>query len=333
MPPRRARPFLHFLQRGTLTGASFAFILAAQPQEAVPDTPSPATIRVISWNVRNFTGTTPPAPSQPSPLSPKPREEVSAVVRTLASAQPDIVGLSEMGSDHDLQRLQEMLAEEGIPLPHRELVSGADPVRHLAVLSRFPIASRQHETRLSYQLGTSRFPVQRGILDVTIQTAPHWQLRLCGVHLKSRRDTPEAEESLMRRNEAHLLRRKIDDILRAGPETPLLLFGDFNDSRDSPSLRSIRGIRANGRYLTELPCADDRGERWTYHFPEADAYSRIDFLLASRSLRPAIADADCRIPSDRAWRLASDHRPLAAVIRIPVPPDPARTKSASQGRQ
>lgn len=333
MPPRPARSFLHFLQRGTLTGASFVFILAAQPQEAAPDSPSPATIRVVSWNVRNFTGTTPPDSSRPRPLSPKPREEVSAVVRTLASAQPDIVGLSEMGSEHDLQRLQEMLAEEGITLQHRELVSGADPVRHLAVLSRFPIASRQHETRLSYQLGTSRFPVQRGILDVTIQPAPHWQLRLCGVHLKSRRDTPEAEESLMRRNEAHLLRSKIDDILRAGPETPLLLFGDFNDSRDSPSLRSIRGIRANGRYLAELPCADDRGERWTYHFPEADAYSRIDFLLASRSLRPAIADADCRIPSDRAWRLASDHRPLATVIRIPVPLDPARTKAASRGRQ
>lgn len=333
MSPRPARSLVHFLKRGTLTGASFAFLLAAQPQETSRDTPSPDTIRVVSWNVRNFTGTTSPTPSYPSPVRPKPREEVSAVVRTLASAQPDIVGLSEMGSDHDLQRLQEMLAGEGLTLPHRELVSGADPERHLAVLSRFPIASRQHGTHLSYQLGASRFPVQRGILDVTLQPAPHWQLRLCGVHLKSQRDTPEAEESLMRRNEAHLLRRKIDDILRTAPETPLLLFGDFNDSRDSPSLRSIRGIRSNGRYLAELPCADDRGERWTYHFPEADSYSRIDFLLASRSLRPSIADADCRIPPDRAWRLASDHRPLATVIRIPDPPDPARSKAATRRRQ
>ncbi len=332
MPPRPARSLLQFLQRGTFTGASFAFLLAAQPQEPVPQTSSPEAIRVVSWNVRNFTGTA-SLPSLPGPLRPKPREEVSAVVRTLASALPDLVGLSEMGSDKDLQRLQEMLAEEGITLPHRELVRGADPDRHLAVLSRFPLISRQHETRLSYQLGASRFPVQRGILDVTIQPAPHWQLRLCGVHLKSQRDTPEAEESLMRRNEAHLLRRKVDAILQAAPETPLLVFGDFNDSRDSPSLRSIRGIRANGRYLAELPCADDRGERWTYHFPEADSYSRIDFLLASRSLRPAIADADCRIPSDRAWRLASDHRPLATVIRIPVQPDPARTKAATRIRQ
>ena len=330
MSPRPARSLLHFLQRGTLTGASFLFVLSAQPQEPTPDTPPPASIRVISWNVRNFTGITPPS-SHSSPNRPKPREEVSAVVRTLASAQPDLIGLSEMGSDDDLQRLQEMLAEEGIPLPHRELVSGADPVRHLAVLSRFPIRSRQHDTHLSYQLGPSRFPVQRGILDVTIEPAPHWQLRLCGVHLKSRRDTPEAEESLMRRNEAHLLRRKIDGILRDAPETPLLLFGDFNDSRDSPALRSIRGIRANGRYLAELPCADDRGERWTYHFPEADSYSRIDFLLASRGLRPAIADSDCHIPPDRAWRLASDHRPLATVIRIPVPPDPARARPAGRG--
>jgi endonuclease/exonuclease/phosphatase family metal-dependent hydrolase len=249
------------------------------------------------------------------------------VVRTLADYRPDVIGLSEMGSDADLQRLQEMLADEGLRLPHRELVSGADPDRHVALLSRFPIMDRQHSTRLSYQLGASRFPIQRGILDVTIEPTPRCQLRLCGVHLKSRRDTPEAEESLMRRNEAHLLRQKVDHILKENPDTQLLVFGDFNDSRDSPSLRCIRGVRSHGRYLAELPCADQRGERWTYHFPEADSYSRIDFLLASRSLLPAIAAGECRIPSDHTWRLASDHRPLTTLIRIPI-----RLDSTGQGK-
>lgn len=325
-----------FFARGTLMGASFALMAAVSPNRAEGDGGGAVAkveevakleevggrgragevegeVRFVSWNLRNFVRVGGPLPADG--MRGKPREEVSAVVEVLAAMRPDVLGVCEVGSEEDLGRLQELLAEEGVELPHREWVGGADPKRHLALLSRYPVVARASQTGMFYQLDGTRFPVQRGMLDVTVEVRPGWQLRCCGVHLKSRRDTPEADEGLMRRNEAHLVRKAVDAILKERPEVNLLVYGDFNDTRDAPALRAIRGFRQGGGYLTEISCADDRGERWTFHYPEDDAYTRIDFLLASAGLAPEVVERECAVEAHPAWRLASDHRPLLAVIR------------------
>ena len=306
---RGPRPLHRLISGGTVIGVSlFVGAAASAAEEAARD-----VVRFVAWNVRNFVHVARPAP--PGGAAAKPREAVSAVVEVLAAARPDVVGLCEMGSREDFEKLREMLREEGVDLPHGEWVEAADPVRHLALLSRYPIVERTSQAALFYQLDTARHPVQRGILDVTLQVTSDWRLRCCGVHLKSRREVPEADEGLMRRNEAHLLRGVIDGILTAEPETNLLVYGDFNEERTAASLRAVRGGRGAGAVLTEISCADDRGDRWTYHYPEDDSCTRIDFLLASPGLNPEVEERACAVLTDPRWRLASDHRPLLGVFR------------------
>ena len=270
----------------------------------------------VAWNLRNYlhTGGAAP-PAAPRETKPKPASEVEAVTRILASLRPDIAGICEVGSPEDLSALQQRLKSAGLDLPHSEFVAAADADRHLALLSRHPIAARNSQTQLHYLLDESKLPVQRGILDVTIQITPDYFLRCVGVHLKSRRDVPEANEALMRRNEAHLLRQYADTILTANPDVNLLVYGDFNDTRDEPSVKAISGMRGSENYLTALTPVDAAGQRWTYYFSESDTYSRIDYLLASKGLNPEIDDAKCLIYPGADWLSASDHRAITAVIR------------------
>ena len=278
------------------------------------DEPLPP-VTFAAWNLRNYlstTGTPPRARSADN--KPKPAAELAAVTAVLVALKPDILGVCEMGSRADLTALQQRLKEAGLDLPHSEHVEAADPTRHLALLSRFPIVARQPQTSLSYQLDELRLPVQRGFLDVTIQITPDYQLRCVGAHLKSRRDVPEASEALMRRNEAHLLRQHADAILTDAPETNLLVYGDFNDTREQPAIRAIAGARGADTALTAIAAEDTSGERWTYYFAGSDTYSRFDYLYASRGLNPELDDKATRIYSGPDWFTASDHRALTALI-------------------
>jgi len=301
-----------FIFKGACITAGSLFFCTAPA--AAGDAPPPVTF--AAWNLRNYLHTV-SAPGKPAPrdTKPKPAVEVEAVTRILVSLHPDIAGFCEMGAPDDLAALQQRLKAAGIDLPHSEFVQAADTDRHLALLSRHPIVARHSQTQLHYLLDESKLPVQRGFLDVTIQITDSYRLRCIGTHLKSRRDVPEANEALMRRNEAHLLRQYADAILTAEPDTNLLVYGDFNDARNAPPVRAITGMRGAATYLTALTPVDAGGQRWTYYFDQSDTYSRVDFLLASKGLNPEIEDEKCIIYSGNDWLAASDHRAVTAVIR------------------
>ncbi len=273
-------------------------------------------VTFVEWNLKNYLHTvTVPATQAPRETKPKPAREVAAVTRILTGLRPDILGVCEMGDAEDLAGLQQRLKEAGVDLPHSELVEGADRERHVGLLSRFPITVRQSQPHLSYLLDEAKLPMQRGILDVTLQVTKTYSLRCVGVHLKSRLTVPGADEGLMRRNEAHLVRRHLDGVLTAAPETNLLVFGDFNDTRDQPSIRAIPGMRGEPTYLTTLTPSDAHGERWTYYYKDNDTYSRIDYLFASRGLMPEVDAEGTTVYSGADWSVASDHRPITTLIQ------------------
>ena len=322
MRARRSR--FRFLKGACITAGSLFLCLAA----LAADEPPPVIF--AAWNLRNYIHTVSvPAVRSPRDTKPKPQEEVAAVTKIIVSLSPDILGICEMGSREDLAALQQRLRDAGLELSHTEWVQAADTDRHLALLSRFPIVARQSQPLLSYLLDESKLPVQRGFLDVTLQINAEYQLRCIGTHLKSRRDVPEANEALMRRNEAHLLRLHVDGVLTAAPKTNLLVYGDFNDTRDQPPVRAVAGVRTADTSLTPVAPADDAGLRWTYYFAGSDTYSRIDFLLASKGLNPELDDKLCRIYSGADWSLASDHRAITTIIR-PRDSKPRPRKPAAQ---
>lgn len=254
------------------------------------------------------------------PQSPKPEEEKKAVLEILSAIHPDILGVCEIGSEADLKDLQSRLKERGLDLPHFERAHGGDQTRSLGLLSRFPITARNSQTALTYKLGDTTFPMQRGILDVTVKPAESLELRCVGVHLKSMREVPEADQAMMRRNEAHLLRRHIEGIQTARPGSKILLYGDFNEHRNEPAIEAIIGSRASDSYMGEVKIWDVDGEVWTHFWDAADSYARLDYFFVSKELRPHLDFKKCFVYSKRTFFLASDHRPI--VMRIM--PEPAK---------
>jgi endonuclease/exonuclease/phosphatase family metal-dependent hydrolase len=248
-------------------------------------------------------------------FGPKPEREKNTLIRIIEEIHPDILGVAEMGSEDQFADFQNRLKAIGLVYPFTEYVSGADPDRHLALLSRFAIIERHSENSVELDLNGHRSLVERGFLDVTVEVNRSYRLRLVGAHLKSKLPSPDGE-ALIRRNEARLLRKHIDEVFQKEPEANLLVYGDMNDTKDQPAILEILGPHQSLNHLTEIPVTDVQGDRWTYYRRLSDMYDRIDYLLASRELLPQIDQRRSYIYRSRDWYSASDHRPIVAVIKV-----------------
>lgn len=271
-------------------------------------------IVVASYNVGNYWLGDASADTSLIKEPPKPEGEIQAVIKILRRIKPDILGLIEIGDESMLEDLQQRLRKAGLDYAHCEWVEGADDVRHICLLSRFPIVQRNSRDDVRFDLDGKTLRMNRGILDVTIEVNSQYRLRLVGAHLKSRRDVPEYDQARMRAKEARFLREHIDEILSAGPDTNLLLFGDLNDTKNEYPVRQIIGSKGARNYMMDLWLRDSRGERWTYYWKTADEYSRIDYLLVSPGLAREVVLEKCGIDDSRFWNEASDHRAIYAVI-------------------
>jgi len=249
--------------------------------------------------------------------APKPEEEIANVIEALKEIKPDILGLVEIGDEAMLGDFQARLKAAGLDLPHREWVAGADPERHIALLSKFPIVARNSRSDVPFDLDGTRQRIGRGILDVSVQLADNYNLRLLGAHLKSRRQVPEFDEKSLRAKEAWLFREHIDGILNANPEENLVLFGDLNDTKNEYPVRELVGATGTRGYMRDLFLTDRYGYRWTHYWSAADVYSRIDYFLVSRGLWPEINMDRSGISSYRKWYKASDHRAIYTTIVVP----------------
>src|SRR5262245_40585378 len=99
-------------------------------------------IIVASYNVQNYWLVV-PAGERPLIDEPaKPEHAIAAVIKVLRRIKPDIVGLIEIGDESMLADLQRRLKAAGLDYNYREWVQGADEVRHISLLSKFPIVER-----------------------------------------------------------------------------------------------------------------------------------------------------------------------------------------------
>jgi len=279
----------------------------------------PREIVFCSYNLENFSEGKEPDEASPRGTKRKSAEAVATQVRIIGEISPDVLGVCEMGSPAMLERFKVELRTAGVDLPHTEYVEAGDLDRRLALLSRYPIAARNSQTDLRFEMNGREEQVRRGILDVTLQVNETYRLRCVGVHLKSKLPVPQGE-ALVRRFEARKLREHLDRLLASSPRENLICYGDFNDTRNEPVYQQVVGVRGTRGFLTDLPCADSGGDRWTHYWKTADQYSRIDFLFASAGLLPEVNRARLGVYRSADWNVASDHRPVFTLIR-PVESD------------
>jgi endonuclease/exonuclease/phosphatase family metal-dependent hydrolase len=246
--------------------------------------------------------------------APKPENEIRALITMLKRIRPDILGVVEIGDKTMLADLQARLSASGMVFPHSEWVASPEGERHIALLSRFPILSRNSRCDVPIELNGRLLKMGRGILDATVEVNSSYQLRLVGVHLKSRRKVPAFDERKFRAREALSVRAHLNSILKADPSVNLLLFGDLNDTKNEAPIKDILGISGTSSALRDIPLRDSSGLVWTHFWSDADVYSRIDYLLVSQGLWPEIKLSRSGIGGGREWSKASDHRPIYATI-------------------
>ncbi|MBK1884220.1 hypothetical protein JIN85_17505 [Luteolibacter pohnpeiensis] len=279
-------------------------------QPTIPAADLPATsqgLRFIAYNVENWLSMDRYVNRTSQKNAPKPDSEKQAVISILARHQPDVIGLCEIGTLDDLAEIQSMLKEKGVDLPHSRFVGGSDPVRHLGLLSKFPISATGSVENSDYQLSGKTFSINRGIMDATID-ARGKSYRFIGVHLKSKREVEEGDQEAMRRNEAKLLRKHLDAIFEKDHDARLIVYGDFNDTRNSASLKTAFGRYNSPGYLKPLFLKDSVGTSWTQFWSYQDVYSRIDFVTVSKSIANEVDLNSSHLLDDSNWNEASDHR-------------------------
>lgn len=275
--------------------------------------------RIAAYNVENYLDQ--PTETRRSAKSTEAKAKIRESIRAL---KPDIISFEEMGSTNALMELRASLKAEGLDFPYWEHVSGFDTNIHVAVLSKFPIAARRPHTSDNFLLDGRRFNVSRGFLEVDIQVNTNYSFTLLGAHLKSKRPVPEGDEAELRLQEAKLLREKVDAILKVKPDANLVVLGDFNNTKDSPSTKAIIGT---GKFkLIDTRPAERNGDdapnpnhryspnniTWTYYYGVEDTYSRIDYILLSPGMAREWIKSETYVLTMPNWGIGSDHRPIVA---------------------
>lgn len=272
------------------------------------------SITFCAYNLENYLGMERFVKGAREPDQPKPEKQIAAVVKFLTTIKPDALGICEIGQEADVRDLQRRLKIAGLDLPNFEYCHGGDPNRRLALLTRLPIVARHSQTDLKYQIGDQVFPVQRGFLDATLELRPGLEVRCVGVHLKSKRPVPDADENIMRRNEAHLLRLHLDKIVATDASSKVLLYGDFNEHRHEAPMTEITGIPSSPGGLYELHLRDERKETWTHYWKDADVYSRFDYFFFTKTMTKFIDRKNSQIFDTPDFHNGSDHRPVVCKI-------------------
>jgi len=302
----------------TLRRRCFWLLLAGWLAHAAPA--GGQVFRVATFNVENYVEEAGSA----RPL--KPAAARAKVCESIVAIQPDVIALQEMGSTNALMELQGALKKAGVNLPFWDHITGYDTNIHLALLSRFPIVARHPHTNETYLLGGRRFYVSRGFMEEQIRVNANYQFTLIAGHLKSKMPSGIADEQVWREEEAVVLRRIVDSRLAANPEERLVALGDFNDTQDSRTMKSIlgrgktglfdtrpseRGAGSNGPREMGDP-ALSRRTTWTDYYAKEDSYSRLDYILISRGMQRDWRSEETYVLNLPDWGAASDHRPLVA---------------------
>jgi endonuclease/exonuclease/phosphatase family metal-dependent hydrolase len=281
------------------------------------------TFTIATYNVDTYLD----QPTQTRP-HPKTAEAKAKVCDMICSMNPDVIALEEMGTTNALFELRASLKAKGVDFPYWEQVEGWDTNIHVAVLSKFPIIASHAHTNEEFLLDDKRFRVSRGFAELELQPAPGFTFTLIAVHLKSKVPDSGTDPDEQRFEEAKILRRIINDHFTADPNARFVVLGDFNDEKDSDSVREIIGrgkfklmdtrpAERNGDTVrAEPPYNEPRNVSWTYFYGKDDTYSRIDYILLSPAMAQDWLPQETYVPTVSNWGVASDHRPIVAGFEV-----------------
>ena len=242
----------------------------------------------------------------------KPRAELEALAAEILAVDADVIALEEVENRGYLERFVEVfLGDAGyqnVVLYEGNDLRGID----VCLLSRLPVGpvtSHRH-LRFKDEAGrTRRF--NRDAIAVTIEPPDAKPIEVWVVHLKSNSGGREYAEP-NRLAEAHQLRALLDGRLNSNPDARFVVLGDFNDTWESDTLRTIVGSGPTALWSA----ASDSADPEVVTFNEEPFRSMIDFILCSPALAKQYVKGSYRVREGSQEKTGSDHNAVSARFRL-----------------
>ena len=259
---------------------------------------------------------------------------VDAVADAIQNIDVDVLVLTEVSDDDELDLLVDALSDIGADYPHVAVCDCTDfsTGQHVAVLSKREFIAGETRLQLSgraaydaevddpdEQLDTGISKGIRVAVEVENDNGDMEPVYIIGVHLASERGGHEKDQQ--RIAQASIVRRHAIELLNQGEH--VIVLGDLNDRRGQPTLRRIRGLDDIWPDLFQTGHhkffeREEEASRWTYQF--RGELNQIDHILLSYSLRKnqstAISTQVMEIPEQDSPSV-SDHRPLIVTLQMP----------------
>lgn len=272
-----------------------------------------ADLTVLYWNVRNYE-VADNSSSVEERQAVKSEKEIEGLVQVLLDHRADAVALVEVNSASALADLRRRLKKKGLDYPYAEFLKRESQHRGMVLLSLLPFEQKNSIAEVPIRdAGHGVSHMMRGILSVQLRTKIG-VVNVLTVHLKSKVGEAPGEEGVLRRCEVAALLDEVQNLRKKYPETPLILCGDFNDTPNSPVIKSIVSGGRNSPELKKINAKDSRGEIWTHYYKAAASYTQLDYVFF---YAPNNGDAKlyASIPDQNVIKSVSDHRPLLIKMK------------------
>lgn len=292
-----------------------------QVLETLPETEQPLAaqsaapkdkIRFAEYNVLNLfdADDDPYRADEATPV--KPRAELEALAKTIRSLDADVLALEEVENRGYLERFIEVFLSD-MGYEHVVVFEGNDRRGiDVALVSRLPIGPVESNRHVSFE-GPYGKPIRfaRDVLEVTIEPANAPSFKTWVVHLQSNSQGRDYAEPI-RVAEARQLRRMLDEELQRDPNARIVLTGDFNDTPESETMKTVIG-EGPGKMWS---AASDHQGALPDTFNQGRFQSMIDFVLCTPAMAKAYVDGSFHVLPGSPETSGSDHNPVVVEFDL-----------------
>ena len=131
------------------------------------------------------------------------------------------------------------------------------------------------------------------------------------LHLKSNSGGREIAEPI-RMAEVRQLRELLDQQLENDPDARLIVLGDFNDTWESETMKTIVGEGSTAFWSA----ASDSTQKGVVTYNRGEYRSMIDFILCSPAMAKQYVKGSFQVEPGSPESTGSDHNPVAVRFKL-----------------
>ena len=275
-----------------------------------------ARFTLASYNVLNLFDSIDDPRKKDEGTPPKSAQSQAALAQVMASSGADVIALQEV---ENIGVLTSFRDNHGLTrtYPHLLLLEGNDNRGiDVALLSKYPIrnAVSHKDTAFRVEGEKKKGHFLRDVLQADVEMPGKIPVRFFVTHFASKLGGDRADR--LRKAEAQAAREIIQRETSNFPGQRYVLMGDFNDTPDSPAVKTFTTPDKKGWALCDVFA--DAPETVSYPTDEETAAqwgrSRIDQILVSPQLMESLEGH--RVHHHPADRLASDHWMVSSSFEV-----------------